>query len=326
MLNNIPNSNANLKQKIIIGLMILSIIYQGTLLVIYLKNTTLEITINIISTCFLLFLLIWEKFTRFQYIMCMKVDIFGIIIIFITSLVSFTTSLLIIFNNVNNNPLRIVCYINVCLHLIYLPFITYYILFYTLLTIAYTVGTIFSCFIPICNYSHMEAVVCPTCPQQDQREVRYMCCFLCCYMDDESIDLSRKLKNIWRPIMNGVTKYMCNKYSSCISWYNNGDESTYQVHSDQILHSLDGTRELALTLEPSLSPEQTLPPNSISENKQGEKQLDAKLKEICKCVICLEDINDSDSVYLQCRHYYHNSCIVNWKKVKNTCPVCRRYI
>merc|ERR1712118_535295 len=44
------------------------------------------------------------------------------------------------------------------------------------------------------------------------------------------------------------------------------------------------------------------------------------------CVICL------DRIYLfyhkcdcQCKTYYHRSCITNWYKIKEACPICKKH-
>jgi len=45
------------------------------------------------------------------------------------------------------------------------------------------------------------------------------------------------------------------------------------------------------------------------------------------CAICLESIQDSESIYtLQCRHMFHFACAEGWyaRDVTKTCPVCRR--
>ena len=43
------------------------------------------------------------------------------------------------------------------------------------------------------------------------------------------------------------------------------------------------------------------------------------------CPICLKKL-DNDKVYLNCNHYFHKECIMNWKKRNNTCPICRKRI
>lgn len=44
-----------------------------------------------------------------------------------------------------------------------------------------------------------------------------------------------------------------------------------------------------------------------------------------KCCICLDSINNSDRVRItSCRHKFHYSCIKEWSKKENTCPLCKR--
>lgn len=42
------------------------------------------------------------------------------------------------------------------------------------------------------------------------------------------------------------------------------------------------------------------------------------------CVICLETIEKQDMIRsLGCGHTFHNDCIMEWIKIKKTCPICR---
>lgn len=43
------------------------------------------------------------------------------------------------------------------------------------------------------------------------------------------------------------------------------------------------------------------------------------------CVICMEDINISEScsILSECQHKFHNNCIMKWIKRVNSCPICR---
>ena len=42
------------------------------------------------------------------------------------------------------------------------------------------------------------------------------------------------------------------------------------------------------------------------------------------CVICLEDFKNKDkAIILPCIHLFHKTCINNWLKKKNTCPICK---
>ena len=42
------------------------------------------------------------------------------------------------------------------------------------------------------------------------------------------------------------------------------------------------------------------------------------------CVICLEDFKNGDkTTVLPCIHLFHTSCIKNWLKSQNNCPICK---
>ena len=43
-----------------------------------------------------------------------------------------------------------------------------------------------------------------------------------------------------------------------------------------------------------------------------------------ECSICIDDINEGDVVlFLPCKHWFHEDCVVMWLKEHNTCPICR---
>ena len=43
------------------------------------------------------------------------------------------------------------------------------------------------------------------------------------------------------------------------------------------------------------------------------------------CSICLLKF-DNDEVELECDHYFHITCLFNWYRRNNTCPICRKKI
>ena len=52
-----------------------------------------------------------------------------------------------------------------------------------------------------------------------------------------------------------------------------------------------------------------------------------KNKEEIKCTICLENYAIGDKIsYLPCIHFFHSSCIKNWIRIKNKCPICNTII
>ena len=46
-----------------------------------------------------------------------------------------------------------------------------------------------------------------------------------------------------------------------------------------------------------------------------------------ECIICYENIKDSDKVALSCRHIFHTECIIELiRKRYRKCPLCRTRI
>jgi hypothetical protein len=46
-----------------------------------------------------------------------------------------------------------------------------------------------------------------------------------------------------------------------------------------------------------------------------------------ECPICIDDLKEGDvAVYLPCKHFFHQDCVVLWLKEHNTCPICRSAI
>ena len=62
--------------------------------------------------------------------------------------------------------------------------------------------------------------------------------------------------------------------------------------------------------------------NELPETQiEDVTKLDAEKK---NCVICLEDFkNGEKATVLPCIHMFHTSCIQNWLKSQNTCPICK---
>ena len=64
--------------------------------------------------------------------------------------------------------------------------------------------------------------------------------------------------------------------------------------------------------------------NNLEEVEFNEQ---FKNKEEIKCTICLENISIGDKIiYLPCVHLFHSSCIKNWIRIKNQCPICNNII
>lgn len=77
----------------------------------------------------------------------------------------------------------------------------------------------------------------------------------------------------------------------------------------QVLHEF-----LAFIATPQVS--------SVDQQKKEEvPEVDAPLHE---CSICMEDITAETEHVIPCRHKFHSKCIHDWKKMNDTCPLCRR--
>ena len=44
------------------------------------------------------------------------------------------------------------------------------------------------------------------------------------------------------------------------------------------------------------------------------------------CSICLERMKQRKIIHLLCGHDFHHNCINQWKKLNNSCPLCRSII
>lgn len=42
-----------------------------------------------------------------------------------------------------------------------------------------------------------------------------------------------------------------------------------------------------------------------------------------ECPICLNNVINFDSVLTDCNHVFHGSCLIEWVRRNNTCPMCR---
>jgi len=45
-----------------------------------------------------------------------------------------------------------------------------------------------------------------------------------------------------------------------------------------------------------------------------------------KCTICLNPIQHSDCIELECKHLYHKECLKDWCKYSLMSPCCRKKI
>ena len=58
--------------------------------------------------------------------------------------------------------------------------------------------------------------------------------------------------------------------------------------------------------------------------EDSKNDLGVPMKIILECSICLTCIKKGDIISkLQCGHYFHKECIINWLKHKRHCPLDR---
>ncbi|CAN0871659.1 E3 ubiquitin-protein ligase RING1-like [Linum grandiflorum] len=59
---------------------------------------------------------------------------------------------------------------------------------------------------------------------------------------------------------------------------------------------------------------------AIEKLEVVDNYLDAE--EDC-CTICLGEMGGGRVIKLECKHVFHQSCLINWLKTSKTCPLCR---
>ena len=42
-----------------------------------------------------------------------------------------------------------------------------------------------------------------------------------------------------------------------------------------------------------------------------------------ECIICTEKIINTSTKCKRCSNYFHDTCLLKWIKIKNSCPLCR---
>lgn len=69
--------------------------------------------------------------------------------------------------------------------------------------------------------------------------------------------------------------------------------------------------------------------NEKSKIVQGPQYKDyheecLKQPEKRQCLICLEPTDDFSIEITSCNHVYHETCLTQWRLIKNECPTCKR--
>ncbi|KAL1893171.1 hypothetical protein Sste5346_006603 [Sporothrix stenoceras] len=98
----------------------------------------------------------------------------------------------------------------------------------------------------------------------------------------------------------------------------NGDA----VHSDEALD-----RIITMLMENGRGPTGAPPAAQSALDELERKKVDAKMLEPdghAECTICITEVQlDEEVLYLPCKHWFHEECVVTWLRQHNTCPVCR---
>ncbi|KAG2343393.1 hypothetical protein BDR05DRAFT_962902 [Suillus weaverae] len=90
--------------------------------------------------------------------------------------------------------------------------------------------------------------------------------------------------------------------------------------------SYEGLLSLGETLGEARS--KATPADVIASLPTGTYQAWAKEDSETRCPICLDDYGHDDPVtkLVECTHWLHKTCLEQWLKTANTCPVCRKKV
>jgi len=63
------------------------------------------------------------------------------------------------------------------------------------------------------------------------------------------------------------------------------------------------------------------------ERKKMDSDMLAGVGGSVECTVCIDEIKIAEEVvYLPCKHWFHEACVVMWLREHNTCPICRSSI
>lgn len=100
-----------------------------------------------------------------------------------------------------------------------------------------------------------------------------------------------------------------------------GDAVYSQEALDRIISNLMETNPQSNAAPPAS--EDAL--NKLERRPVDKDMLEGESK--VECPICIDDMKEGDiSVFLPCKHFFHQDCVVLWLKEHNTCPICRSAI
>jgi E3 ubiquitin-protein ligase RNF115/126 len=95
-----------------------------------------------------------------------------------------------------------------------------------------------------------------------------------------------------------------------------------------IPHNIRGFNDLINLLNQLQNPENPVDSNLLESLPEFTIEDINKIPpEKKNCVICLNDFEKGHkAMILPCTHLFHSSCIKDWLKTQNTCPICKHVI
>lgn len=100
-------------------------------------------------------------------------------------------------------------------------------------------------------------------------------------------------------------------------------ENIHHMDDENTIENIDKSLDCCMALL-SGTILQILKLRSIRNKKMGDMLFvkERQPPEEFLCPICLGENTDEDITSIECGHSYHISCIREWNRVRNTCPMC----
>jgi len=144
----------------------------------------------------------------------------------------------------------------------------------------------------------------------------------------ESINASEIFNNMNNNINNNIN-YGYNtityyNYNPFLSILDNSDLFA-RIFMNSIINNLE-EQILEEVMENSLNESKSLEKTDdfINFEKQKYDSNNEFMKKHIDCSICLVEFSDDNDISItNCKHIFHNDCIVEWSKYKKDCPICR---
>ncbi|OAA58116.1 ring finger domain protein [Niveomyces insectorum RCEF 264] len=96
------------------------------------------------------------------------------------------------------------------------------------------------------------------------------------------------------------------------------------VHSEE---AMDRIITMLMETNGGGAPTGAPPASQSALDRLERRNVDAKIlgaEGRAECTICIAEVQlDEEVLFLPCKHWFHEECVVMWLKQHNTCPVCR---